>query len=318
MSFKGKVTIGILLCIIIISGGIYYFMYGSVEAKYSRQIKSISESINHTNKEATSTYKYMENTDANIDTVKSILKKCESDLNKILKSSKELKVPNKYSENHSKLVNGIVNNKYLYTQSLAILDNYSSNTVESSIEKLYDYVSLTIGYYEEFKYENFNVTISNDFLNFPDKINYYIDVLKSNDTASKSTENLNFINTLRSNINELNLIEEEISKNINLAKENKLSSNRLLVSISSTKNKLSSLVDKINKLESTIDLKEAQTKLVTLGVLYEDYLNSLKTSLESSNKVDSAINLSESYIKEYKDKKQEIENYLSEKENEYK
>ena len=165
MSFKGKVTIGILLCIIIISGGIYYFMYGSVEAKYSRQIKSISESINHTNKEATSTYKYMENTNTNIDTVKLILKRCESDLSRILKSSKELKVPNKYSKNHSNLVNGIVNNKYLYTQSLAILDNYSSNTVESSIEKLYDYVSLTIGYYEEFKYENFNVTISNDFLN---------------------------------------------------------------------------------------------------------------------------------------------------------
>lgn len=318
MSFKGKAAIGILLCIIIISSGVYYFLYGSEEAKYSRQIKSISESINHTNKEATSTYKYMENTNANIDTVKSIIKRCENDLNRILKSSKEVKVPRKYSENHKNLINGIINNKYLYTQTLTMLDSYSSNTIESSINKLYDYVSVTIGYYEQFKHENFNVTISNEFLNFPDKINSYLEVLKSNDTASKATENINFINILRNNINEISLLEEETLKNINLAKQNRLSANRLLVSISSSKNKLSSIINEINKLEPTEDLKEAKENLLTLVGIYDSYLSSLKTSLESSGKIESALNEGDNYIKEYNNKKEEIESYLSEKENQYK
>ncbi len=318
MSFKGKAAIGILLCIIIISSGVYYFLYGSEEAKYSRQIKSISESINHTNKEATSTYKYMENTNANIDTVKSIIKRCENDLNRILKSSKEVKVPRKYSENHKNLINGIINNKYLYTQTLTMLDSYSSNTIESSINKLYDYVSVTIGYYEQFKHENFNVTISNEFLNFPDKINSYLEVLKSNDTTSKATENINFINILRNNINEISLLEEETLKNINLAKQNRLSANRLLVSISSSKNKLSSIINEINKLEPTEDLKEAKENLLTLVGIYDSYLSSLKTSLESSGKIESALNEGDNYIKEYNNKKEEIESYLSEKENQYK
>lgn len=319
---KGKITIGIILFIIILSGAIYYFMYGSSDAKYSRSVKNIVSHINSSNKEISSTYKYLDNGKKSFDKVKSYLEESKKQIDSALKTANSTTPLDNYKDQHKKLTNGINSNKLLIEQSIAVLDNYSSNTVKDSISKLYEHLSSTVGYYEKFNYKDFKINISNDLLNFPDKLGYYVDILVKETTGntSKNSAALSFINDLKTNLSEIDTIKTSIEDNITSVKNGKTSPNQLKIFISSKLNELSSVIDKVNNLSSPPELKELQTLFISTGVLYEDYLKAFKSTLESSKEkdsttlIDSSISMNKESLENYNSKKASLLSLIKEKE----
>lgn len=322
-STKGKVITIALLLIILLSGVIYYFMYGSEEAKYSRNANKIISSIEEANNEATSIYKEMDSGVASSDKIKSSLNKSSDILQKALSLAKNTTPPDNYKSIHNNLINGINSNRTLFMQSKAIIDNYSSDTVSSSINNLYEYLSSTAGYYEKFKFKNTKLELSKDFLTFPDKVNYYVGVLKKSETSNlpNNDAKIEFLNDLRINIDKLNSIETSLNNEITSVKSNKKSSTQLMIFISSLKNQVSPITESINKLNTPNDLEEI--KLLSTDVVeeYLNYLSSFRSAIEtSSGKSDievlnSSIDKASSSLKEYKSKLSSLLSTINEKEN---
>lgn len=319
---KGKITIGIILFIIILSGAIYYFMYGSSEAMYTRSVKTITSHINDANKEISSTYKYLDSGKSSFDKVRSSFDSSKQQIDKALNAAKSATVPDKYKALHSNITKGINSNKLLISQSIVILDNYSSDTVKASISKLYEHLSTTEGYYEKLNYKDFKVNLSNDIINLPEKLSYYVNVLLKEDLGNSTTSpaSLAFITDLKSNLESIYSIESSIEENINNGKSGKTSPNQMKILISSKLNELSSVIDSVNSLSSPEELKDLKTLFISTGVSYEDYLKSFKTALESSTEkttaaiIDSSINLSKDNLTKYSSEKTSLKSLIREKE----
>ncbi|MEG0129717.1 MAG: hypothetical protein RR539_06465 [Clostridium sp.] len=284
---KGRVTTIAILSIIIISGLIYYLMYGSIDAKYTRQSKKTISLIESSISNVTSTYGLLTGDLNNIDKIISNLKSSKKDIEKAINITKNTNVPDKYKKSHSNITQGLQNNNLLYTQTIAALENYSSTTVNESINKLYEYVSLTIGYYESYKTDNLTITVPKEFANYPDKFKSYIETLNALDDSIKSKEENNtYIASLRESLTQVTNIKTLIDDDINLVNEGTLNSKQLMVNISKHKNTLSLVIDSVNTLSTPSSLTELKTSFITCAVSYEDYLSALRSGLESSTEVD--------------------------------
>ncbi|MEG2338732.1 MAG: hypothetical protein RSB66_06585, partial [Clostridium sp.] len=129
---KGRVTTIAILSIIIISGLIYYLMYGSIDAKYTRQSKKTISLIESSISNVTSTYGLLTGDLNNIDKIISNLKSSKKDIEKAINITKNTNVPDKYKKSHSNITQGLQKNNLLYSQTIAALENYSSTTVNES------------------------------------------------------------------------------------------------------------------------------------------------------------------------------------------
>lgn len=325
---KGKITILSLAFIIIIAitfGVSYYFMYGSSIAKYKGSVKEAISYIEKGNAEVVSTYEHMKNDDSQLYKIKNAIENSKKSLDSANKIMKDITPPDEYKELHSNLSNGINSNKTLLIQAISILNNYSSVTVNDSLSSLYEYLSVTSAYYEKFNLKGITVTVPNEFLNFPDKIGQYINsITQEIDTSSPNYDmQIAFINDIRDKIQELDNLESELNEKINSSKNGKLSSKQLMISISSTKNKLSSLVDEINALISLPEVEDIKSNSLALYKLYENYLTSFRESIESSKEpetpyiVSSSLKINQGSFNEYKSKKDNLKTLLDEKENSF-
>ncbi|MEF9952232.1 MAG: hypothetical protein RR840_05200 [Clostridium sp.] len=317
---KGKITIGLILSIIIISGLIYYFMYGSTDARYTTQSKKIISLVESGSKDTISTYPLLTDDTKNIDKIINKLKSSADDLDKAIKIADTVKIPDKYKATHESLKQGLHKNKQLYTQSIAILENYSSTTVNNSINKLYEYLSLTLGYYNNFKTDSLSINLPNEFINYPDKFKKYIENLNSLDSSLKNQEENNiYIANIKESLTVFNNIKSLVDSDIKLANDGKLTSSQLMVNISKHKNSLTSLIDSINTTNAPTQLSNIKTSFITCSVAYEDYLSTLRGALESSTESDnksqisSAISSSADKLKAFEDSYLSLENILKEK-----
>lgn len=323
-SKKGKITILSLIIIVFAFGLTYYFMYGSALAKYKSSIKEVISYIDKGNNEAISTYNHM-NDPKNLPKVKNSIKNSEKNLTTAIKIMKATTPPAEFKQTHENFLNGINSNKILFTQSISILDNYVADTIADSINTLYGHLSTTSSYYEKTKIDNLGITLSNNFLKFPEKISEYTNII--NETVDNSAPNydmqLSYVNDIKLQLESLENLEAEINQNINSSKTGKLSSKQLIISLSSTKNKLSSITENTNNITSLSEINDIKTGLLATLKSYENYLVAFRTSIETSKEQEtsliilSSIKSSESVLSEYETKKTELKNLIKEKEDFY-
>ncbi|KMT21188.1 hypothetical protein [Clostridium cylindrosporum] len=324
-TFKNKIILSVILFIIIITGVIYYLMYGSSEAKYNRSVNKAISLINNSNEKATSTYSYIEDGKEGLDKIKKALETSKKDLDSAVNIVKPLTPPDKLKLKHSNLLNGINSNKLLYIQSIASLDNYTSDTINSSTSTLYKYLSSTVGYYENFNAKKNKILLSKKFLDYPDKLTIYLSNIRKNESTLSAETNAKivFLNDIKTNLNMINSIGSNVEKDITLTKNRKMSTKQLMISLSSNKNDLSSVIDKVDNLSSPNDLNELKTLFISTGVLYEDYLNTLRSSIESSKETDnisivnSSINISSEKLKLFKTSEDNLLSLITEKEDSF-
>lgn len=319
---KGKITVASLIFVIIAISLSYYFMYGSSDAKFKRNIKQITSDIQKSNKEASSTYALMDKGSSEFDKIKSSIENSNKTLDSSIKLLKSITPKEDYKDLHNELLQGLNSNKVLFFQSIAILDNYSSDTVNESIGKLYEYLSSTAGYYEKVSLKGYKIEISKELLNFPDKLKGYINVLKKdnlNSTANNEAK-LSFISDIKGKIESITSLEKSFQEDINKVKNNKLTINQLIISISSKKNDLSSIIDLATNSTPPNDVEDIKNLFISTGVLYDDYLSALRSSIESSkekdsvNIIDSSITLNKERLEEFNEKKSSLESLITEKE----
>lgn len=317
---KGKITIVAILSIIIISGLIYYFMYGSLDAKYTRQSKKIISLVESSASNATTIYPLLDNDPKNIEKTINIIKSSSEDIDKAIKISKEITAPDKFKSIQENLKQGLQKNKLLYTQTIAALENYSSTTVSGSINKLYEYLSLTLGYYEGYRVNDLIISLPSEFINYPDKIKSYIESLNALDNSIKTQEENNtYIASIKESLTQLNNIKSLVEEDLKLVNDGRLTSKQLMVNISKHKNTLSSVIDNVNSTPSPSVLSDVKTSFITCSVSYEDYLTTLRGFLESSKESDSklilsnAINNSSDKFKLFDDNYIALDNLLKEK-----
>lgn len=322
---KGKITIAALIFVIIALSLSYYFMYGSSDAKFKRSIKQITSDIQKSNKEASSTYALMDKGSSEFDKIKSSIENSNKALDSSIKLLKSITPKENYKDLHNELLQGLNSNKMLFFQSIAILDNYSSDTVNDSIGKLYEYLSSTAGYYEKVSLRGYEIELSKEILNYPDKLKEYINTLKKNNlnTNANYDAQLSYISNIKEKIESITSLEKSCQEDITKGKNNKLNINQLLISISSKKNDLSSIIDSINALTVPSNVEDVKNLFTSTGVLYDDYLSALRSSIESSKEkdsvsiIDSSININKERLEEFNEKKSSLESLITEKENSF-
>lgn len=325
---KGKIAIIFLAFIIIVAitfGITYYFMYGSTMVKYKNSIKKTISYIDKSNTKAVSIYDYMKDGDLQIDKIKSTIESSKKDLEEASKIVKDNTPPEEYKKLHSNILNGINSNKTLFIQTTSILDNYSSSTVDNSINALYEYLSITSSYYEKVDFKGITIPISNEFLSFPDKISDYINSLtkETDSTIPNYDMQIAYLNNIKNTLEEVETLEDELNKKIDDSKNGGLSYKQLMISISSTKNKLSYIIDETNSSVAPSEVEDMKTNLLSLLKLYENHLTAFRNSIESSKEqettyiVSSSLKINQNSLNNFKSKKDDFKNLLIEKENSF-
>jgi hypothetical protein len=286
-STSRKISIAILT-ILIVAATIfitYYFTSNSASNKYINALYKQKQNIDKANNLVAQSIKNLSNLGSKnkeeLTKIINTISNAEAMIASSIENIKKITPPAQHKTQFNTFLQGVTQNKRIFTQTRLILSNTKSNSLNNAINSLYKYVSDTSKFYESSKLKKAYISLPNEILTLPDKVHNYASKMYSEyENKSRLLEQYNsYFNAMNGIVLDFQNEKVDLGNNLELIKNDQISFEEVYIQIEKKLAKLDDLLNSYNNLTVPANLATQHQKFNEIIKSYTYYCQDFKSLL---------------------------------------